>query len=153
MEQNNQPRWAYKNEEERQLAEVLIGKERACLDKWFKGDTSGYAELWSKTNFSYFDIAMTERCDDYPTIAEFLKNLEGQLRADSYDMRQPRVQFGQDMAVLTYVLFSDTNLINMRYNVVEVFQKETDGEWRVIHSTWGQYRPMDQNWGAPKEYV
>ncbi|MFC2634224.1 MAG: hypothetical protein ACFNZU_01915 [Capnocytophaga granulosa] len=33
--------------EQRQLADHLIGLERSALDKWFKGDTSGYANLWS----------------------------------------------------------------------------------------------------------
>ncbi len=30
--------------------------EKSALDKWFKGDTSGYREIWSKNNFSYFTV-------------------------------------------------------------------------------------------------
>ena len=33
----------------------------------------------------------------------------------------------------------------MAYNCIEVYQKETDGIWRVIHSTWSFIRPMDMN--------
>ncbi|EJH1760927.1 hypothetical protein NCT71_004310 [Escherichia coli] len=33
--------------EERILANHLIALEKAALDKWFKGDTSGYKSLWS----------------------------------------------------------------------------------------------------------
>lgn len=113
MEQNskNVPVW-YKNEEEQQLAEYLIGLEKAALDKWFDGDTSGYEQLWSKHSFTYFDSVSDKRVDDHETIAQFLKTIDGKLFAQSYDFRVPRVQIGKDMAVLTYQLFADTSLIN-----------------------------------------
>lgn len=139
--------------EEQQLAAHIIRLEKAALDKWFKGDTSGYEQLWSKRSFSYFDAVVTERVDDHATISEFLKTIEGKLFADSYDFRSPRVQFGQDMAVLTYQLFAKTTLIDMEYNCIEVYQKEEDGRWRVIHSTWSFIRPMEKNFNAVKEVV
>ena len=40
-------------EEEREQAAYIIGLERAALDKWFKGDVSGYRALWSKKSFTY----------------------------------------------------------------------------------------------------
>lgn len=139
--------------EERRLAAYIIGLEKAALEKWFKGDTSGYEELWSKRNFTYFDAVVAERVDNHATIAEFLKTIEGKLFADSYDFRSPRVQIEQDMAVLTYQLFAKTTLIDMAYNCIEVYQKEVDGEWRVIHSTWSFIRPMERNFHAVKEVV
>ena len=48
-------KWKYKNEEEEKLAKYLIDLEEKALKKYFNGDMSGYKELWSKTNFSYFD--------------------------------------------------------------------------------------------------
>jgi hypothetical protein len=131
------------SEQERALASHLIALEKAALDKWFKGDTSGYETLWSTRSFSYFDAAVTERVDDHQKISEFLQTIEGKLFADSYDFRSPRVQAGTDMAVLTYQLYAKTNLIDMEYNVIEVFQKEADA-WRVIHSAWSFIRPMDK---------
>lgn len=139
--------------EERQLAAHIIELEKAALDKWFNGDTSGYEQLWSKRSFTYFDAVVTERVDDHATISEFLKTIEGKLFADSYDFRSPRVQIGQDMVVLTYQLFAKTTLIDMEYNCIEVYQKEEDGRWRVIHSTWSFIRPMEKNFNAVKEVV
>lgn len=139
--------------EERQLAEHIIGLEKAALDKWFKGDTSGYEQLWSKRSFTYFDAVVEKRVDDHATISGFLKTIEGKLFADSYDFRSPRVQIGQNMAVLTYQLFAKTTLIDMEYNCIEVYQKEEDGQWRVIHSTWSFIRPMEKNFNAVKEVV
>ncbi|KFX06840.1 hypothetical protein KP22_01750 [Pectobacterium betavasculorum] len=131
------------SDEERTLADHLIGLEKSALDKWFKGDTSGYESLWSERSFTYFDAVVTERVDDYETIKAFLKSIDGKLFADSYDFRHPRIQAVNDMAVLTYQLYSQTNLIDMEYNVIEVFQKEDDN-WKVIHSTWSFIRPMDK---------
>ena len=56
-----------------------------------------------------------------------------------------RNQFGVDMGILTYQLFADTNFIKMEYNVIEVFQKESDGVWRVVHSTWDKIRPQGKD--------
>lgn len=139
--------------EERKLAEHIIGLEKSALDKWFNGDTSGYEQLWSKHSFTYFDAVVEKRVDDHATIAQFLKTIDGKLHADSYDFRNPRVQIGKDMAVLTYQLFADTNLINMEYNCIEVYQKEIDGVWRVIHSTWSFIRPMEKRFKEEKDIV
>lgn len=140
-------------EEERKLAQHIIGLEKAALDKWFKGNTSGYEQLWSKRSFTYFDAVVEKRVDDHATVAEFLKTIDGKLFADSYDFRNPRVQIGKDMAVLTYQLFAHTTLIDMEYNCIEVYQKEEDGQWRVIHSTWSFIRPMEKNFGKAKDIV
>lgn len=141
-----QENWC-KNEEERQLAEYIIGLERSALDKWFNGDSSGYRELWSERSFTYFDSVMDHRVDTHEEISAFVKKaVDGNLHADSYDFVNPRVQIGQDMAVLTFQLHAATNLIHMHYNCIEIYQKErqrvgdgTSGmgeDWRVIHSTW-----------------
>ena len=37
------------------------------------------------------------------------------------------------------------NFIQMEYNVIEVFKKEKDGVWRVIHSTWDKIMPYGKD--------
>ena len=140
-------------DEERKVSEHLISLEKAALDKWFKGDVSGYRELWSRRSFSYFDAVSGDRIDDHVTISKFLESIDGQLSAEAYDFRNPRVQLGEDMAVLTFQLFADTNLIDMEYNCIEVYQKEPDDQWRVIHSTWSFIRPMDKDFSKIKAVV
>lgn len=73
-----------------------------------------------------------------------LKEIEGKLFADSYEFRSPRVQLGDGMAVLTFQLFAKTTLLDMAYNCIEMFRREEDGEWRVVHSTWSFIRPLDK---------
>lgn len=144
--------WSYSPEEE-QLAEHIIGLEKAALDKWFNGDTSGYADLWSKESFTYFDAVKTERVESHSSIVEFLKDLNGKLFAKTYDLKSPRVQVSTDTALLTFQLFAKTTLIDMEYNCIELYKKESDGQWRVIHSTWAFIRPMDKDFGTAKEIV
>ncbi|WP_409021625.1 nuclear transport factor 2 family protein [Dellaglioa sp. P0083] len=135
------------------LNEEIIALEKGALDKWFKGDTSGYLNIWSQKQFSYFDGAVKRRVDSYEDIKEsVLANVEGKLFADSYDFEYPRVQAVDDMAVLTYQLYAKTTLIDMQYNCIEVYQKEEDG-WKVIHSTWSFIRPMDMDFGKAKSIV
>lgn len=153
METGKETKWQYANEEEKALAEHIISLERAALDKWFKGDTSGYEQLWSKRSFTYFDGVVTKRIDGHATIVEYLNTIDGELFADSYDFRSPRVKAGKDMAVLTYQLFADTSLIKMAYNCIEAYRKEEDDQWRLIHSTWSFIRPMDMDFGKAKEIV
>jgi hypothetical protein len=145
--------WQYKTEEEKQLAEHIIGLEEAALEKWFKGDTSGYAQLWSKRSFTYFDAVETKRLEDFASMANLFKRIEGKLSANSYEVRNPRVQIGVDMAVLTYQLFAKTNLLDIDYNCIEVFQKEEDGNWYAIHSTWSIIRPMEKDFSKLKDIV
>ena len=143
---SQEKKWKYKNDEEEKLAKYLIGLEEEALKKYFKGDMSGYKELCSKTNFSYFDDNSDKRIDEHKQISDWLdKNLEGKMHAEKYDIVDPRVQFGVDMGILTYQLFADTNFIKMEYNVIEVFQKESDGVWRVIHSTWDKIKPYGKD--------
>ncbi|MFC6293773.1 nuclear transport factor 2 family protein [Lactiplantibacillus daoliensis] len=135
------------------LTKKIISLEKGALDKWFKGDTSGYLDIWSKDNFSYFDSFKAQRIDDYAQIKQFvLANVEGKLFADSYNFKAPRVQASEDMAVLTYQLFADTSLNEMRYNCIEVYQRENDA-WKVIHSTWSFIRPMDMTFEPHKTIV
>lgn len=137
--------WHYDNREQEVIAQHIIELEKAALDKWFNGDTSGYNHLWSRHNFSYFDSVITERIDSYEDIKKVLATIDGKLFADSYDFCTPRVQFSDDlsMGVLTYQLYAKTTLIDMAYNCIEVYHKESDGQWHVIHSTWSFIRPID----------
>lgn len=155
MEKSKDAAWHYDNKEQETLARHIIGLEKAALNKWFNGDTSGYDQLWSHDNFSYFDAVVSERIDSHAEIEEVLATIEGKLFADSYDFRNPRVQFSNDMSmgVLTFQLFAKTTLIDMEYNCIEVYHKEANGEWHVVHSTWSFIKPMEKNFNKAEQIV
>ena len=154
MEQNNNtvPTW-YKDENEQRLAEQIIGLEKSALDKFFKGDMSGYRDLWSKQSFTYFDAVVTQRVEEFASMESFLDRLEGNLHAEESRFVSPRLQFGHDKDILTYQLFAHTNFNDIEYNCIEVFQKEASGKWHVVHSTWSFIRPMDKDFSRMKVRV
>jgi len=136
-----------------ELTNEIITLEKDALNKWFKGDTSGYLNLWSQKNFTYFDSFKDHRVDTYEEIKKFvLGNVEGKLFADTYNFKDPRVQVNSDTAILTYQLFAETSLNDMRYNCIEIYQREGD-DWKVVHSTWSIIRPMDVSLDAKKPLV
>ena len=155
MEKSKDAVWHYDSKEQETLAQHIIGLEKVALNKWFNGDTSGYNQLWSRRNFSYFDAVVTERIDSHVEIEKVLATIVGKLFADSYDFKNPRVQFSDDMSmgVLTYQLYAKTTLIDMAYNCIEVYHKETYGQGHVVHSPWSFIRPMDMNFGKAEEVV
>lgn len=106
-----------------------------------------YAELWSKDSFTYHDAGSANCVDTYEEIKNFLNNVvNGRLKTSKYEFKNPRVQFAsKTVAVLTFQLFAVTNLSNIRYNCVEVFVRQTDGTWQVIHSTWAVIRPFEMD--------
>lgn len=82
---------AQNQNEQIKLAEHLLALEKAALEKWFKGDSSGYLNLWSKTNFCYFDGFWATRVDEYSAIKQFIKStVDGKLHADNYHIQAPR---------------------------------------------------------------
>lgn len=99
MEKSKDATWHYDSKEQETLAQHIIGLEKAALNKWFNGDTSGYNQLWSRRNFSYFDAVVTERINSHEEIEKVLATIEGKLFADSYDFKNPRVQFSDDMSM------------------------------------------------------
>ncbi|MDG4969517.1 nuclear transport factor 2 family protein [Lactococcus lactis] len=132
--------------EELILAKKLIQIEIDALNRFYKGDTSGYRNLWSKENFSYYDANTSERIDTYEEIYDFLMNrVEGKVNVESYEFLSPRVQFGKDMAVLTYHLPYDDKPNSLHYNVIEIFQKTKKDKWEVIHSTWTPLDPSKKD--------
>lgn len=106
-------------DEQRAIADHIIALEKDAPDKWFKGDVSGYREIWSKRSFSYFDIVRAHRIDTYEEISKFLDETEDRLYAETYDFLHPRVQFGADIAILIYQLHADTNFTrqNLRLSI------------------------------------
>lgn len=135
-------------------AEHIVSLEKQALDQWFNGQTLGYDKLWSRESFSYFDGAVTKRIDSHEQIEEVLKTIEGKLFApEGYHFENPRVQLFGDTAVLTFQLYAKTTLIDMKYNCIEVYHKESNGEWHVIHSTWSFIRPMDMDFGTAEQIV
>lgn len=121
----------------------VIALERAALDRWGKGDPSGYVELFDE-DVTYFDPFQERRLGGSETTA-LMRSVTGQIRVDRYDMQEPKVHCIGDVALLSF------NLVSYRtdegqeraissWNATEVYRRTPPG-WRIFHSHWSFVRP------------
>src|SRR5437764_7073157 len=89
----------------RTSADEILSLERAALDRWGKGDPDGFLELYA-ADITYFDPVTALRIDGHPAMAEYYRPWVGKIHVARYEMLNPRVVVGGDLALLTY------NLVN-----------------------------------------
>lgn len=119
---------------ETQTAAEIIALERAALDRWGKGDPSGYLEI-SAPEVTYFDPYLAHRLDGHPALTNWYAPLRGSMHIDHYEMISPKVQLAGDMAVLTFNLVSYSGTQAMDWNSTEVYRRTPQG-WRIVHTHW-----------------
>lgn len=123
-----------------ELADKLISTERHALELWNKGNPSGFLEL-SAPDVVYFDPFTEQRLDGHAKLTELYESIRGQVKVDRYEMINPLVQAGTDMAVLTFNLISYEAAQTSRWNCTEVYRRHPDGLWKIIQTHWSFVRP------------
>lgn len=119
---------------EKDVAATIIALERAALDRWGKGDPSGYLEI-SAPEVVYFDPFLERRLDGLEALTNYYEALRGKIRIDSDELINPKVQLCGEVAVLTFNLVSHIVETQMRWNCTEVFHLQS-GRWRIIQTHW-----------------
>lgn len=119
---------------EKDVAATIIALERAALDRWGKGDPSGYLEI-SAPDVVYFDPFLERRLDGLEALTRYYETLRGKIRIDRDELIDPKVQVCGDAAVLTFNLVSYIGETQMRWNCTEVFQRR-GSRWFIIQTHW-----------------
>ncbi len=119
---------------EKHVAAAIIALERAALDRWGKGDPSGYLEI-SAPEVVYFDPFLEHRLDGLEALTRYYETLRGKIRIDHDEFINPKVQVCADAAVLTFNLVSYSGETQMRWNCTEVFQRHGN-RWLIIQTHW-----------------
>lgn len=120
------------NEED--VAATIIALERAALDRWGKGDPSGYLEI-SAPDVVYFDPFVECRLDGLTALTRYYETLRGKIRIDRDEFINPKVQVSGAAAVLTFNFVAYSGETQMRWNCTEVFQRR-GGRWLIIQTHW-----------------
>ena len=123
------------NINESEIAEKIIAMEKAALEKWCKGDPSGFLEI-SAEDVVYFDPFMEIRLDGLDKLKKLYEGLRGQVDSSWFEMPNAKVHVGENMAVLTFNFKSKVNDKESKWNCTEVYRKETDGQWKIIQTHW-----------------
>lgn len=113
---------------------TIIAMERAALDRWGKGDPSGFIEI-SDPDVVYFDPFLERRLDGLEALRRYYEAIRGKVQLDRYELINPKVQLHGDTAVLTFNYVSYAGETQSRWNCTEVYCHR-DGRWRIIQTHW-----------------
>ena len=124
------------------VAEQIIGLERAALDRWGKGDPSGFLEICAP-DVVYFDPFLQRRLDGLAELTAHYEGIRGKIQIDRYELLNPVVQAverpsqqgDERLAVLTFNYLSWGNEGESRWNCTEVYRNDPSG-WRIIQTHW-----------------
>ena len=115
-------------------ADTIIAMERAGLDRWGKGDPSGFLEICAP-DVVYFDNSLERRLDGLEALTALYEKVRGKIYLDRYELLNPKVQLCGDAAVLSYNFVSYAQGKSHRWNCTEVYRR-TNGAWRILHTHW-----------------
>ena len=118
-----------------EIAEHIIAMECAALDRWGKGDPSGFIEICAP-DVVYFDPTLERRLDGLEALTEYYEAIRDEVSVERYELLNPLVQVVGNAAVLTFNHISYGGSEDAyRWNCTEVFRRSEAG-WRIIQTHW-----------------
>jgi ketosteroid isomerase-like protein len=121
-------------------SKLIIGMEKSALERWNRGDPSGFLEI-SSMDVVYFDPMTEQRIDGLLGLTELYGKIRGKIQVGRYEMVNPKVQSVDKMAVLTYNLISYVGDSPHKWNCTEVYRLENNGKWKIIQTHWSFTKP------------
>jgi ketosteroid isomerase-like protein len=122
------------------LAATIIALEKAALEKWNQGNPDGYLDI-SADDVVYFDPFTEQRLDGLEALKKHYEPIKGQIHVSRYEMPNPKVQAVNEMAVLTFNLFSYSGDEVSKWNCTEVYRFEKSGKWKIVQTHWSFIKP------------
>jgi len=120
---------------------TIIRLERAALDRWGKGDPSGFLEICAP-EVVYFDPSLDRRIDGLEALKRYYEPIRGKVFFDRFELLNPLVQVAGDAAVLTfnYVSYGQGGK-QSPWNCTEVYRR-SGGKWLIIQTHWSYTRSV-----------
>ena len=114
---------------------TIIELECAALERWGKGDPSGFLEICAP-DIVYFDPSLERRIDGREALARYYEPIWGKIFYDRFELLNPKVQVIGGAAVLTFNYISyGANGEQSPWNCTEVYRR-TDDKWLIIQTHW-----------------
>ena len=114
---------------------AIIAIERAAMDRWAKGDPSGFLEIMAP-EVTVFDAFADRRLDGRPAVVRHYEQFRGRVSIPRYEFLNPTVQpLGETGAILTYnfIAYGVRDEVLSRWNFTEAYERR-DGKWQILHS-------------------
>jgi len=128
------------SQENPEISEEIIMLEKTALERWNRGDTHGYLDLYAD-DIVYFDPMIEKRMDGLKKIKEYYYPFEGNINITECEMIDPKVQSVDNMAVLTFNLKSREGETAYHWNCTEVYRRDKDKKWKIIQTHWSYVKP------------
>ncbi|MBI3149051.1 MAG: nuclear transport factor 2 family protein [Betaproteobacteria bacterium] len=116
------------------LVVTILDLERAALDRWGRGDPSGFLEICAP-EVSYFDPFLAQRIEGLPALSTYYESLRGQVKIDRDELLAPLVQVAGEAAVLSFNYVAYTGVKCLRWHCTEVYRQIGEA-WRIVHTHW-----------------
>lgn len=117
------------------LTDTIIAMECAALDRWGKGDPSGFIEICAP-DVVYFDPTLERRIDGRDALDKYYEAIRGKVFIERYELLNPLVQRVGDAAILTFNFVSYNGAEDeYRWNCTEVYRLSSEG-WEIIQTHW-----------------
>lgn len=127
---------------EEQDAAAIIAMERAALERWGKGDPSGFLEI-SSPDVVYFDPMLERRLEGLDALTRLYEAVRGKVHLARHELLNPKVQCCGEAAVLTYNFVGESGGETAYWNCTEVYRRTPAG-WRIVQTHWSFTRPFKQ---------
>ncbi len=123
------------NKQGSDVSEAIIAMECAALERWGKGDPSGFLEICAP-DVVYFDPHLKLRIDGREALGEYYEALRGKVSIERFELLNPLVQQIGDAAILTfnYVSYGGDEGKH-RWNCTEAYRRTAD-RWEIIQTHW-----------------
>lgn len=123
------------NTTEEDITGKIIAMECSALDRWGRGDPSGFLEICTP-DVVYFDPHLEMRIDGREALREYYEGIRGKVSIERYELLNPLVQQIGNAAILTfnYVSYGGAE-DEHRWNCTEVYERLVDG-WKIIQTHW-----------------
>jgi ketosteroid isomerase-like protein len=124
----------------------IVRLEQAALDRWGKGDPSGYFEIMAP-DISYFDPTTKARIDGLDALKNMIEPFRGKISIDRPELINPVVRRDGNLAVLTVNLVSRGGSFaggpkrDVPWNITEVYGR-VNGQWKIVHSHFSYTTPV-----------
>ena len=112
---------------------TILALERAALDRWGRGDPSGFLEISTAPDVVYFDNIVERRLDGLEALTAFYRVVRGEISVETRWC--PKVQHCGEAAVLTYNYIGHATATSTHWNCTEVY-RTTPAGWRIIQTHW-----------------
>jgi hypothetical protein len=120
--------------DQQEVFETILSQLKASLERWYLGDPYGWLENMAE-EMTYFSPFTNSRLDGRRAVEANVAPVEGQIYSPGYEVLDPHLQLGEDLAVLTYHLteLDENDALNVGWKVTDIYRQAGD-KWQMIHA-------------------